>query len=62
MDAQMWAARVDMDAAVLGEYTQRQRRVLALEHYSELATLWDYEGWLRRHQAEKEAESADPER
>lgn len=38
----------------LREYAARHRRVEALERYASLATGWDYEGWERRRQEEKE--------
>lgn len=38
----------------LREYASRHRRVVAIERYASLAADWDYEGWRRLHQAEKE--------
>jgi Arc/MetJ family transcription regulator len=38
----------------LREYTERHRRIAALEHFADLAKGWDYEGWKERRAAEKE--------
>jgi Arc/MetJ family transcription regulator len=38
----------------LREYAARHRRIEALEHYATLAAEWDYEGWQRRRNAEKD--------
>jgi len=38
----------------LREFAARHRRVAALEHYAQLATAWDYEGWQRLRAAEKD--------
>ncbi|QBI55023.1 type II toxin-antitoxin system VapB family antitoxin [Streptomonospora litoralis] len=46
----------DMVNEALREYVARHRRIEALEHYARLSAEWDYEGWRRRHNAEKEAE------
>ncbi|MFI0980160.1 type II toxin-antitoxin system VapB family antitoxin [Streptomyces sp. NPDC021093] len=37
----------------LREFTERHRRIAALEHYAGVAQTWDYESWERRHAAEK---------
>jgi Arc/MetJ family transcription regulator len=37
----------------LREFAERHRRVAALEHYAQLATAWDYEGWQQLRSAEK---------
>ncbi|CAM5251137.1 hypothetical protein GCM10010329_07710 [Streptomyces spiroverticillatus] len=37
----------------LREFTERHRRIAALEHYADVAQTWDYESWERRHAAEK---------
>jgi hypothetical protein len=39
----------------LREYAARHRRVEALETYATLSQRWDYEGWERRRQADKES-------
>lgn len=41
----------------LREYAARHRRVEALEGYAVLAAGWDYDGWQRRREAEKERTS-----
>ena len=38
----------------LREFAARHRRVAALEHYAQLATGWDFEGWEQRRTAEKD--------
>ncbi|MFG2294031.1 type II toxin-antitoxin system VapB family antitoxin [Streptomyces sp. NPDC048603] len=35
------------------EVAERHQRIAALEHYAHLAQDWDYEGWKRRHDADK---------
>ncbi len=37
----------------LREYAERHRRIVALEQYARLAEDWDYEGWKRMRDAEK---------
>ncbi len=39
----------------LQEYAARHRRIADLDHFAELARNWDYEGWQRMRQAEKDA-------
>ncbi|MGH3648363.1 MAG: type II toxin-antitoxin system VapB family antitoxin [Micromonosporaceae bacterium] len=39
----------------LREYAERHRRIADLEKYREYAKDWDYEGWKRAHDADKEA-------
>lgn len=39
----------------LREYAARHRRIEALETYATLSQSWDYEGWERRRQADKES-------
>jgi Arc/MetJ family transcription regulator len=38
----------------LREYAARHRRIEALETYATFSQSWDYEGWERRRQADKE--------
>ncbi len=38
----------------LREFTERHRRVAALERYARLATAWDYEGWQQLRTADKD--------
>ena len=38
----------------LREFAARHHRAAALEHYAELATRWDYEGWKRQQAADKD--------
>lgn len=38
----------------LREYAERHRRVEALEHFAALAKSWDYEGWQRQRNADKD--------
>jgi Arc/MetJ family transcription regulator len=38
----------------LREFAERHRRVAALEHYAQLATTWDYEGWQHFRAADKD--------
>jgi Arc/MetJ family transcription regulator len=37
----------------LRELAARHRRVAAIEHYGSLAAQWDYEGWQKTRDAEK---------
>jgi Arc/MetJ family transcription regulator len=39
----------------LREYAARHRRIEALEAYATVSQNWDYEGWERRRQADKES-------
>nr|WP_231948759.1 type II toxin-antitoxin system VapB family antitoxin [Jiangella alkaliphila] len=38
----------------LREYAARHRRIEALETFATLSQAWDYEGWERRRQADRE--------
>lgn len=40
----------------LRDYTERNERIAALEHYRKLGKKWDYEHWRRQHEAEKRGE------
>lgn len=37
----------------LREFAARHQRIEAIERYAALAQDWDYEGWKRRHDADK---------
>ena len=37
----------------LREFTARHRRIEALEHYASVAQGWDYTGWKRHRDADK---------
>ena len=41
----------------LREYSARHRRVAALEHYARQADGWDFEGWRRHRQDDKDLAS-----
>jgi Arc/MetJ family transcription regulator len=40
----------------LRELASRHRRIADLEHFANLAAGWDYDGWRRRREADKEPE------